>query len=127
MPIIELKPIGIIHTLYQESKDIPIQWTFKPEGEGWVELDEQYARGLKDLDGFSHALLIYYFHQTREEHLEGMPYPEDMAHGIFAIRSPHRPNHPGLSVVKIKEIKGNIIFFTEADMLDGTPLLDIKP
>lgn len=124
---IELKPIGIIHTLYHGSKDIPIQGKFKPEGDGYINLEAQYTRGLQDLDGFSHAILIYYFHQSKKENLEGKPYLEDETHGIFAIRSPHRPNHLGMSIVKIKEIKSNKIYFTEADMLDGTPLLDIKP
>ena len=124
---IVFKQIGIIHTPYHESKDIPIQGTFKPGSEGSIDLEEQYVRGLQDLDGFSHAILIYYFHQSPKEHLEGKPYLEDETHGIFAIRSPHRPNHLGMSIVKIKEIKSNRIYFTEADMLDGTPLLDIKP
>jgi len=127
MQTIELKPIGIIRTPYQEKKDIPIQGIFKDDIEGYIELDEHYRTGLKDLDGFSHAILIYYFHLSPAEHLEGVPYLEDEPHGIFAIRSPHRPNHLGLSVVRIKAIKGNQIHFTEADMLDGTPLLDIKP
>jgi tRNA (adenine37-N6)-methyltransferase len=69
MKTIKLSPVGIIHTPYQQSKDIPIQGTFKPEGEGYVDLEEQYATGLKDLDGFSHAILIYYFHKSKEEHL----------------------------------------------------------
>jgi len=124
---IEIKPIGIIHTPYRESKDIPIQGIFKTDVEGWAELEEKYIPGLKDLDGFSHAIFIYYFHRSGEEHLEGKPYLEDQHHGIFAIRSPHRPNHLGLSIVKIKKIVDNKLYFSEVDMLDGTPLLDIKP
>lgn len=124
---IKIKPIGVIHTPYQEAKDIAIQGIFKSEAEGWIELEEKYSPGLKDLDGFSHAILIYYFHRSDEEHLEGKPFLEDVAHGIFAIRSPHRPNHLGLSIIKIKRIETNRIYFTEVDMLDGTPLLDIKP
>jgi len=127
MKNIELAPIGIIHTPYQQPKDIPIQGTFKPDVAAWVELNEQYVPGLKDLNGFSHAILIYYFHLTDKVHLNGKPYLEDETHGIFAIRSPHRPNHLGLSIVKINRIEGNKLFFTEVDMLDGTPLLDIKP
>ncbi|HEX9970984.1 MAG TPA: tRNA (N6-threonylcarbamoyladenosine(37)-N6)-methyltransferase TrmO [bacterium] len=124
---IELQPIGVIHTIYKEAKDIPIQGIFKSEVEGWIELDKKYSPGLKDLDGFSHAILIYYFHRSTEEHLQGKPFLEDVTHGIFAIRSPHRPNHLGLSIVKIKRIESNRIYFTEVDTLDGTPLLDIKP
>ncbi len=124
---IELNTIGVIHTPYNEPKDIPIQGIFKTNAEGWIELKEKYQPGLKDLDGFSHAILIYYFHRSVEEHLEGKPYLEDDYHGIFAIRSPHRPNHLGLSIVKIKRIESNRVYFTEVDTLDGTPLLDIKP
>ncbi len=90
-------------------------------------LRDGYADGLKDLDGFSHAILIYYFHRSQREEIEGRPFLEQEKHGIFAIRSPHRPNHIGLSVVKIKNIQDNCMYFTEVDVLDGTPLLDIKP
>ncbi len=125
--LIQIKPIGVIHTPCREPKDIPIQGIFKSDMEGWIELAEKYQTGLKDLDGFSHAILIYYFHRSAEERLTGKPFLEDKTHGIFAIRSPHRPNHLGLSIVKIKQIETNKLFFTEVDMLDGTPLLDIKP
>lgn len=124
---INLKSIGTIHTPYSESHDIPIQGIFKPDVEGYAELDECYLNGLKDLDQFSHAILIYYFHCSTEEKLEGKPFLEDEKHGIFAIRSPHRPNHLGFSIVRIRCIQGNRIYFSEVDMLDGTPLLDIKP
>ncbi len=83
--------------------------------------------GLKDLDGFSHAILIYHFHKSESEKLVGKPYLENEEHGIFAIRSPHRPNHIGLSVVRIMRIEANRLYFSEVDILDGTPLLDIKP
>ncbi len=125
-PIV-LNPMGIIHTPYDEPKEIPIQGIFKSDVEGWVELEEKYQPGLKDLEGFSHAILIYYFHRSNEERLEGRPFLEDEIHGIFAIRSPHRPNHLGLSIVKINKIVDNRLYFSEVDMLDGTPLLDIKP
>ncbi len=127
MTKIILTPIGIIHTPYKEQKSIPIQGIFKDHIKGWVELEKKYTLGLKDLNGFSHAILIYYFHLSENEHLEEMPYLENKKHGIFAIRSPNRPNHLGFSVVKIKEIIGNKLYFYEVDMLDGTPLLDIKP
>jgi len=127
MDNITLKPIGVIHTPYHEARDIPIQGIFKADVEGWIELDEKYQAGLKDLDGFSHAILLYYFHRSSEENLAEKPFLEDETHGIFAIRSPHRPNHLGISVVKMKRIEENKLFFTEVDILDGTPLLDIKP
>lgn len=124
---IEISPIGIIHTPYKEAKNIPIQGIFKNDVEGRVELKPEFEAGLKDLDGFSHAILVYYFHLAREAKLQGTPYLENKPHGIFAIRSPNRPNHLGISVVKIVRIEGNQLYFNEVDMLDGTPLLDIKP
>ena len=127
MDQINLKPIGIIRTPYAEPKDIPIQGIFKSQVEGCAKLKPEYAPGLKDLDEFSHAILLYYFHRSSKEHLEAKPFLEPVSHGIFAIRSPHRPNHIGLSIVQIKQIKDNKLFFTEVDMLDSTPLLDIKP
>jgi len=122
-----MHPIGIIRSPYKENKDIPIQGTFNERIEAWIELKDKYANGLKDLDQFSHAIIIYYFHKSQREEIEGKPFLEKEEHGIFAIRSPHRPNHIGLSIVKIKNIKGSKMYFTEVDVLDGTPLLDIKP
>ncbi len=122
-----MHPIGIIRSPYKEIEDIPIQGTFKSRVEAWVELKDEYVHGLKDLDKFSHAIIIYYFHKSQREEVEGKPFLEKDKHGIFAIRSPHRPNHIGFSVVKIKRIRGNKMYFTEVDVLDGTPLLDIKP
>jgi len=120
-------PIGIIHSPYKEDKDIPIQGTFKDKVEAWLELKKEYADGLRDLNKFSHAIIIYYFHRSQREEIEGRPFLEQNKHGIFAIRSPHRPNHIGFSIIKIKRIKANKLYFTELDVLDGTPLLDIKP
>jgi tRNA-Thr(GGU) m(6)t(6)A37 methyltransferase TsaA len=127
MSSIKLCSIGIIHSPYKEGKDIPIQGRFKDDVEAYLELNEEYVKGLKDLDEFSHAILLYYFHKTDKVKIQGKPFLEDDIHGIFAIRSPHRPNHIGLSVVKIKEIKENRLYFTNVDMVDGSPLLDIKP
>jgi len=119
--------IGIIHSPYKEKKDIPIQGRFKDNVEAWVELKDKYVRGLKDLDKFSHAILLYYFHKSDKENIKGKPFLEKVEHGIFAIRSPNRPNHIGFSVVKIKRIHENKVYFTNVDMIDKTPLLDIKP
>jgi tRNA-Thr(GGU) m(6)t(6)A37 methyltransferase TsaA len=127
MDQIIMHPIGVIHSPYKESKDIPIQGIFKRKAQAWIELRDEYSQGLKDLNEFSHAIIIYYFHKSTEEKIQGRPFLEQNIHGIFAIRSPNRPNHIGFSVVKIKDIKENKLFFTEVDILDGTPLLDIKP
>jgi len=122
-----MKPIGIIHSPYHSHDDIPIQGKFKPEVEGWLELEREYESGLKDLDGFTHAFLLYHFHRSDKVTLTGQPFLENESHGIFAIRSPHRPNHIGLSIVQIRNIQDNCLHFTHVDILDGTPLLDIKP
>ena len=122
-----IKPIGIIHTPYKECDDIPIQGRFRPDTEGWLELDEEYVGGLADLNGFTHAILLYYFHCSERTNVAARPFLEDAVHGIFAIRSPHRPNHIGLSVVRIENIANQRVYFTNVDVLDGTPLLDIKP
>jgi tRNA (adenine37-N6)-methyltransferase len=124
---IKIKPIGIIHTPYKEPKGIPIQGTFEQGVTGTIRLFSEYKAGLKDLKGFSHVILIYHFNRSKEEQLLGKPFLEDIERGIFAIRSPHRPNHIGLSIVKLKSIKENVITFSEVDILDKTPLLDIKP
>jgi tRNA-Thr(GGU) m(6)t(6)A37 methyltransferase TsaA len=128
MKKIVMNPIGKINSPYKQSSDIPIQGRFEiNDVEASIELDMRYTTGLKDLDGFSHAYVLYFFHKTDQVHLEGKPYLEDDTHGIFAIRSPHRPNHIGQSIIKIERIEKNRIFFKEVDMLDGTPVLDIKP
>ncbi len=127
MQNISIKPIGIIHTPYKIPKDIPIQGIFKNKVEGFLELNEEYCEGLKDLDAFSHAILLYYFDRSEKENLISKPFLENKKHGIFAVRSPNRPNHIGMSIVKIKNIIINKVYFTEVDMLDRTPLLDIKP
>ena len=127
MPQIVMYPIGKICSPYKKSKEIPIQGRFKDDIEAYIELKKEYVNGLKDLDNFSHCILIYYFHKSNKITIEGKPFLEDKNHGIFAIRSPHRPNHIGFSVVKIQRIEGNKLYFTQVDMIDGTPLLDIKP
>jgi tRNA-Thr(GGU) m(6)t(6)A37 methyltransferase TsaA len=124
---IKLKPIGVIHTPYKDSKGMPIQGQFKKGVKGRIEIFPRYKQGLKDIKGFSHLILIYYFNRSKEEKLIGKPFLEDVEHGIFAIRSPHRPNHLGFSIVKLKDVIGNTIIFSEVDMLNKTPLLDIKP
>jgi len=127
MQQITMTPIGIIHSPYKQVKDMPIQGKFKPQVAAYIQLKDEYAPGLKSLEGFSHAVILYYFHKSKKQELLGRPFLEDKSHGIFAIRSPHRPNHIGLSVVKIQRIEKNTLHFTEVDVLDKTPVLDIKP
>ena len=127
MEQIIMHPIGIIHSPYKENKNIPIQGIFNIDVEAWIELKDKYVSGLKDLDKFSHAIILYYFHKSQAEEMQGRPFLEPNKHGIFAIRSPHRPNHIGFSIVKIKKIEANKMYFGEVDVLDQTPVLDIKP
>jgi tRNA-Thr(GGU) m(6)t(6)A37 methyltransferase TsaA len=127
MDSINMNPIGFIHSPYREKSGIPIQGIFKSDVRAWIELEPKYTAGLKDLDGFSHAIILYYFHRSSREDIQGTPFLEPNRHGIFAIRSPHRPNHIGLSIVKIEKITAPRLYFSEVDVLDGTPVLDIKP
>ena len=124
---ITMKPIGVIHSPYEGAKEMPIQGIFKPEVEAWVELNEEYSKGLEGLEDFRHAIILYYFHQSNKEQIQCRPFLEDQMHGIFTIRSPHRPNHIGFSVVRVCRIEDNRLYFREVDVLDGTPVLDIKP
>ena len=124
---IKLKSIGVIRTPYKEPKGMPIQGAFKKDVTGQVEIFPEYQQGLKDIEAFSHLILIYYFNRAKEEKFIGKPFLEDEPHGIFAIRSPVRPNHLGFSIVKLEKVANNIITFSEVDILDNTPLLDIKP
>jgi tRNA-Thr(GGU) m(6)t(6)A37 methyltransferase TsaA len=127
MQSITMHPIGIIHSPYASADKVPIQAQMAKDVEATIELYDKYQDGLKDLEGFSHAIILYYFHQSNREDIISSPFLESTKHGIFAIRSPHRPNHIGMSVVKIKHITGNQLVFSHVDMLDGTPVLDIKP
>jgi tRNA (adenine37-N6)-methyltransferase len=124
---IKLNPIGIIRTPYKEPKGMPIQGKFKRGVTGTARVFAKYKAGLRGIEGFSHIILIYHFNRSKDEQLLSKPFLEDESHGIFAIRSPHRPNHLGFSIVKLKSVKGSVITFSEVDILDGTPLLDIKP
>ena len=124
---IRYKQIGIIHSAFKEIKGIPIQPTAAKGINGTVEIFQEYAEGLKDLDGFSHAILIYHFHLSKESSLKVKPFMDDQEHGVFSTRAPSRPNSIGISVVQIIKIEGNILYIQDLDIVDGTPLLDIKP
>jgi len=127
MESFSLKPIGVIHTPFEEPKGTPIQPGRSDGARGTVDVYPEYAEGLNDLDGFSHITLLYYFHLSKGFELEVIPYLDDKKRGLFATRAPRRPNPIGLSVVKLEKIEGNILHITNVDMIDGTPLLDIKP
>ncbi len=119
--------IGIIHSPHKEILKIPIQPVFCNDVEGTVRLYDEYADGLKNLEGFSHIYLFYYFDHSQKTCLRLKPYLSDHEHGIFATRAPHRPNKLGMSLVRLDRIENNILYIRDLDILDGTPLLDIKP
>ncbi len=121
------RPIGILRTPYTSKSGVPIQGIFAPESKGRAEIFDAFGEGLKDIEGFSHLILLYVFHQSEGYDLVCAPYLEDKLHGVFAIRAPSRPNPIGFSVVRLEKRAGNILYLAEVDMLDGTPLLDIKP
>jgi tRNA-Thr(GGU) m(6)t(6)A37 methyltransferase TsaA len=124
---IKYKPIGIIHSPFKEPKGTPIQPAGAKDIEGTVEVFPEYAEGLKDVEGFSHIILIFHFHLSRGVSLKTKPYMDTEEHGIFAIRGPRRPNPIGISTVRLVRIEENILHIKDLDIIDGTPLLDIKP
>lgn len=123
----EFTPIGVIHTPFTDLKGTPIQPVGADEAEGVIEVDEKYVNGLKDLDGFTYIMLLYVFHRSKAYSLRVKPYLEEVERGLFATRFPARPNPIGVSVVRLSGIEGNKVYVKDVDMLDGTPLLDIKP
>jgi tRNA-Thr(GGU) m(6)t(6)A37 methyltransferase TsaA len=133
----KLKPIGIIHTTYKKNGEVPHQ-AYKSKEVGEIEVFKEYEEGLKDIEGFSHLIILYLFHKSvkrsmKKEHflnslgLLVKPYLDDTPRGLFATRSPNRPNPIGLTIVELLKREGNILKVKCVDMLDGTPLLDIKP
>lgn len=124
---ITYNPIGIIHSQFTKVEGMPIQPSGGTEFDGYVEIFEQFVEGLKDLDGFSHIFLIYHFHNSKGFSLMTKPFLDETPRGVFSTRSPKRPNPVGLSVVRVKSISDNIIYIKDMDILDGTPLIDIKP
>jgi len=119
--------IGIIHTSYKTKQECPIQPLYAANALGRVEVFENYANGLKDIETFSHLYLIYQFDRAGEVELVRPTFLDDEPHGIYASRHPCRPNSIGLSIVKLVRREGNILIVEGVDMLDKTPLLDIKP
>ena len=123
----EMNPIGVIHTPFTTKEQAPIQGAWHPENEGTVEVFEEYAEGLTDIEGFSHLYLIFELDRAAPTELSRVPFLSDRPHGLFACRHPARPNPIGLTVVTLKKRAGATLTVGCVDMLDGTPLLDIKP
>lgn len=124
---ITYRPIGSIHTPFTTLDGMPIQSSGAADVKGTVILDPQYEAGLKDLEGFSHLILIYHFHISKGFRLTVTPFLDSVERGLFATRAPRRPNPIGLSIVRLTGIHGPVLEVRDVDMLDGTPLLDIKP
>jgi tRNA-Thr(GGU) m(6)t(6)A37 methyltransferase TsaA len=129
--VFHLKPIGIVHSPFKSRDDIPVAKSRDPQGFedvlGEVEVFKDFEPGLTDIDGFSHLLIIFIFHKSGERRLFAHPPFDGKRRGIFATRSPHRPNPIGMTVVKLEGREGNILKISGLDMLEGTPVLDIKP
>ena len=123
----QYQPIGIIYSKYKQKEGVPIQGVLSCDSKGWIEIFSEYKDGLKDLEGFSHIFLIYPFHLSKGYSLLTKPFLEDNKHGVFATRAPKRPNSIGLSIVKLDKIEDNKLYVNEVDIIDKTPLLDIKP
>ncbi len=125
--MIEYKPIGIIRSPFTEPKGMPIQPPGAGGVQGTVEVFEEYRSALKDLDGFSHIILLYHFHRSQGFAPHVVPFMDSQPRGLFSTRAPRRPNAIGLSVVQLTRIEAGVLFIENVDILDGTPLLDIKP
>jgi tRNA-Thr(GGU) m(6)t(6)A37 methyltransferase TsaA len=124
---ISFHSIGTIHSPHKSAAGTPIQPTAAIGVLGTVELLPEYLEGIEDLDGFSFIILLYHFDRAKETRLTVKPFLDDKHHGVFSTRAPTRPNHIGLSIVRLNSIEGNILHIKDVDILDGTPLLDIKP
>jgi tRNA-Thr(GGU) m(6)t(6)A37 methyltransferase TsaA len=124
---LEVKPIGTIHSPFFTPQGMPIQASGAKGIHGTVEVFPEYAQGLDDLSGFSHLHLIYFFHLAKPFALKVKPFLDEVERGLFATRAPSRPNPIGLSVVRLLKIESRLLHVEDIDVVDGTPLLDIKP
>ena len=127
MTTIQYEPIGIIHTPHRTTEGTPIQPTGAIGVKGTIEIFSEYTAGLKDLAGFSHIFILYHFHLSKKFSLQVKPFLDNQKRGLFATRAPSRPNPIGLSVVRLTGITGNNLQIQDVDVIDGTPLLDLKP
>jgi len=124
---ISYRPIGMIRSHYTKKTGVPIQGILSEKSFGLVEVFHEFKEGLKDIEGFSHLILIYHMHQVEGMDLVCQPFLQDKEHGVFAVRSPRRPNPIGFSVVRLESRDGRTLHISEVDIMDQTPLLDIKP
>ncbi len=122
-----MRPVGTVHSPFSDTGEVPKGLGARHEEEGELEILPEYAEGLRDIEGFSHLFVVWVFHRSSGVSLSGTPPCDDRPHGVFATRSPRRPNPIGLTVVELLERRGNRLRVRGVDMLDGTPILDIKP
>lgn len=125
--IISYTPIGYFKTPFHALEDMPIQPTGAQGVEGTIEIVADYVEGLKDLDGFSHVIVLSHLHKSSGFKLTVRPFLDNSPHGVFSTRAPKRPNSIGFSIMRLKSVVGNIVTLEGADVLDGTPVLDLKP
>jgi tRNA-Thr(GGU) m(6)t(6)A37 methyltransferase TsaA len=121
------KPIGVVHSPFRSPQDVPIQSAAAKGVVGSVEVSPEYLEGLKDVEGFSHLILIYHFHLAQKYSLLVTPFLDKTLHGVFSTRAPSRPNPIGVSIVRLTKVEQNQLHIQDVDIIDGTPLLDIKP
>lgn len=124
---IEYRPIGVVHSPFEDVDGAPIQPSRAKNARGTVEVFDEYVEGLSDLDGFSHIVLLCHLHRSRGYRLKVVPFLDTQLRGLFATRAPCRPNPIGLSVVRLLEIEGSVLSIEGVDLVEGTPVLDIKP
>ncbi len=127
MQTICFSPIGVISSPFKRIEGMPIQARAAEGVPGKVQLAPEFEPGLRSLEGFSHLILLYHFHLSNGYALEIVPFLDDRVHGVFATRAPRRPNPIGLSIVRLTSIEGATLFIQDVDIVDGTPVLDIKP
>jgi tRNA-Thr(GGU) m(6)t(6)A37 methyltransferase TsaA len=127
MEDIIFRPIGVIHSPHNKTEGMPIQPASARGIKGSIDVYHDYVAGLKDIEGFSHIILIYHFHLSTGYQLEVKPFLDDNKHGVFATRAPRRPNNIGLSVVKLVKVENSNLYIENVDIMNDTPLLDIKP
>ena len=127
MKHIRYKPIGIVRTPFKTAQGAPIQSAVADDTKGRVEIFPEFVKGLSDLEGFSHIILLYHFHLSKKFSLRVKPFLDRKLRGVFATRAPTRPNSIGLSVVRLLGIQKEILYVDHIDILDRTPVLDIKP
>ncbi|WGM88534.1 MAG: tRNA (N6-threonylcarbamoyladenosine(37)-N6)-methyltransferase TrmO [Candidatus Bathyarchaeum tardum] len=127
MDKIVYKPLGVVYSPFEKPQDVPIQSAAAKGVKGTIQIHQDYINGLKDLDGFSHLILIYHFHLAKPYSLQVKPFLDQKLHGLFSTRAPSRPNPIGISVVRLEKIEKNILHIQDVDIVNKTPLLDIKP